>query len=216
MSIVLSLVIQLTCLISLFLYKKIYSSKIRLIVLFLLFDYIIEDFVPTVWEINATNYFPLVYCLIKPVETILYLYCFLESNKKLGKIFLISVVFIFVSFTILFFSYKGLNFEVVNQYSQFQYFIISISIILYYNNLLDVDNETYLYQSPLFTYSVGLFMFSLSNILFSGFKSKIGNLDIEIGENLDAFINYGLMVIRYLSLIVSVILSTKSCSSNDE
>lgn len=216
MSAILTHIIQITCFVGLLLFRKIKSEKIRLIVIFLVIDYIVEDFLPIIIKIDYKNYYPMVYSFIKPLEIILYFYCFNEARKLNEKILLNLLNISFISICMFNLLNNYVDTGIVNIYSQIQYFIISITLILYFKNILQIEKEIYLFQSPLFVYSVGLFMFSLCNIVYSGFKIKINNFDKEIGNSLNAFTNYGLMVIRYLTLLVAIIISTKRPIINDE
>ena len=197
--------IWLSALVGIYFYPKFEPKSLKLWVAFVVGVIFVEIVLPQLILIDEKHYYQRLYTIIRPIEysIIAYSYFDLSNSKELKiKLIKISVIIYFLySFFQLVTSYDDKLLG--NNTSMVSYTLFIILIVIYYQELLVSNEIIYLHKSPLFIYSIGIFIFCCGNVIVSGFYVKIAQHDREISRALYKFMNYGLLIIRSITLIIA-------------
>ena len=204
--------IWISALVGIYFYPKLEPKSLQLWVVFVVGVIFVEMVLPQLIFIDEKHYYQRLYTIIRPIEYLIIAYCYfdLSSSREL-KIKLIkisTIVYFLYSFFQLVTSYNdkflGNNTSIVS------YTLFIILTVIYYQELLVSNEIIQLHKSPLFIYSIGIFIFCCGNVIVTGFYLKIAQQDKEIARTLYRFMNYGLLIIKSISLVIAFYVANKN------
>lgn len=195
-------------------FRKIDTLALRFFIVFQLLGTIAEFFLIYILPMNDGLYVRIVYCSLKPVEYLLFVYLFnyMKAIKRLKYFYLQGSVVVLFCFAI-----YNLTINIHSESAATNVILLGgcftiVLVLLYFRDILKSDKVIYLLNDPLFWIATGLLFFYTGNIIATGFYHRLWAYSQGLAKSL-YMLNFILNILLSLLLSIAYIVAYKTKST---